>query len=141
MTGTWACVWYAGRGKNVLTPPPVALLLAFSFQTISLAMVAPEAVSLVPPQPSANGLDAEKSTCGWPSATPAAEPLSPAAQQTVTPRLAAAWKALSNCVIACAVQFDSADPQLIEMTDGLLTLSWTAVVIASRKPWLVFGAK
>jgi hypothetical protein len=56
-------------------------------------MVVPDTVSLVPPQPSANGLDAGKSTCGLPSVTPSAEPLSPAAQQTVTPRLAAAWKA------------------------------------------------
>src|ERR1035438_4579707 len=76
-----------------------------------------------------------------PSPTPSPEPLSPAATQIVTPMLAAAWNAWSNCVMAWAVQFDSAEPQLIEITEGLLTLSWTAIVMASRKPLLVFGAK
>jgi hypothetical protein len=76
-----------------------------------------------------------------PSLTLSPEPVSPAAAQTVTPMAAAAWKAWSNWVIACWVQFDSAAPQLIEITEGRLTLSCTAVVIASRKPWLVLGAK
>ena len=35
----------------------------------------------------------------------------------------------------------SASPQLIEITDGPLWASCTAVVIASRKPAVVFGAK
>src|SRR5574337_1810548 len=124
--GTFAAAWYAGGGKKTLTPPPVALSVP-SFHTVSDAIDAPDAISLVPPQPSAYGLDAGKSTCGLPSATPSPEPLSPAAQQTVTPIVAAAWNAWSNWVIDCAVQFDSAEPQLIE--------------IASRKPWSVLGAK
>src|SRR4051812_27054592 len=141
MGGTLAAFWYAGTAKKPLTPPPVALVFAFSFHTTSSLIALPAALIRVPPQPSANGLEAGKSTCGLPSPTPSVEPLSPAAQHTVTPIAAAAWNAWSNCVIACAVQFDSAEPQLIEITDGLLTLSCTAVVIASRKPWLVFGAK
>jgi len=32
-------------------------------------------------------------------------------------------------------------PQEIETTDGLRTVSWIAVVIASRNPAVVFGAK
>ena len=94
----------------------------------------------VPPQASACGLDAGKSTCDRPSVTPSFEPLSPDAQHTVTPSTAAAWKAWSNCVIACFVHCASGAPQLIEITDGA-RLSWTAVVIASRKPRSVFGAK
>ncbi len=134
--------WYAGSGKKALTPPPVALVVAPSFHTVSDAIVvALLASSLVPPQASTLGLEAGKSTCTWPSATPSDEPLSPAATQTVTPIAAAAWKAWSYCVIACAVQVDSAPPQLIEITEGLLTLSCTAVVIASRKPCVVLGAK
>jgi hypothetical protein len=133
-------LWYAGSAKKPLTPPPVALLLP-SFHTTSELIVLPVASSLVPPQPRANGLDAGKSTCTLASFTPSAEPLSPLAQHTVTPIAAAAWNAWSNCVIACAVQPDSGAPQLIEITDDLFTLSCTAVVIASRKPWLVLGAK
>ena len=98
--GTPAFAWYAGRAKKPLTPPPVALLVGFSFQTTSSAIFLPDAVSLVPPQPSANGLEAGKSTCGWLSLMLSAEPLSPAAAQTVMPIVAAAWNAWSNCVIA-----------------------------------------
>ena len=39
------------------------------------------------------------------------------------------------------VQEDSGPPQLIEMTEGLFVVSWIAVVIASRKPASVLGAK
>src|SRR5262249_47758420 len=114
-------------------------------------MVVPEATNFVPPQPSANGLDAGKSTWARPSgASPnganrsgfsSPEPASPEAQQTVTPRAAAAWKASSNCFMAWSVQFFSGLPQLIETTEGLLTLSWSARVTASRNPCDVFGAK
>src|SRR5712671_4986156 len=118
-------------------PPPVALLSEDSFQTTSLAIVVPAAVSLVPPHPKANGLDAGKSTCAIPSPTPSPEPLSPDAQQTVTPSAAAVCRAWSNDVIACSVQLLSGPPQLIEMTDGLLVVSWTAKVTASS-PCLQF---
>ena len=57
------------------------------------------------------------------------------------PIVAAAWKAESNAVSDCGVQDDSGPPQLIEMTEGLFFLSWIAVVIASRKPASVLGAK
>jgi hypothetical protein len=55
--GTFALDWYAGRANWLLTPPPVPPLRWF--QTTSLVMVAPLPSSLVPPQASANGLDAE----------------------------------------------------------------------------------
>ena len=57
------------------------------------------------------------------------------------PRCEPAWKAWSYCVIACAVQFDSAEPQLIDSTDGLFTVSIAAWLIASRNPASVLGAK
>ena len=53
-----------------LTPPPVAPLSAPSFQTTSLLIAAPVVSIVVPPQPIAKGLDAGKSTCAFPSATP-----------------------------------------------------------------------
>src|ERR1700733_368525 len=60
---------------------------------------------------------------------------------TVMPMVAAAWNASSMAVIACAVQVDSGPPQLMEMTDGRLVVSWIAVVMASRKPASVLGLK
>src|SRR5438874_543268 len=140
-TGTPAAAWYAGTPKTSLTPPPVALVAGFSFQTVSLVMAAPAPTSFVPPQPSANGLEAGKSACCFPSAAPSPEPPSPDAQQTVTPRAAAVWNAWSKFAIAWPVQFFSGLPQLIEMTDGLWAASWVAIVIASRNPLIVFGAK
>src|SRR5262245_19602274 len=133
-------LWYAGTGKKSLTPPPVALS-ADSFQTTSLEIVFPEAVSSVPPQPKTKGLDAGKSTCAFPSSTPSPEPLSPDAQQTVTPKAAAVCNDWSNEVIACAVQLLSGPPQLIEITDGLFVVSWIAMVMASKKPLSVLCAK
>src|SRR5262245_27700210 len=83
--GTPAAAWYFGTAKKSLTPPPEALLVGFSFQTVSLVIVDPDPTSFVPPQPSAKGLDAGKSACCFPSPAPSCEPLSPDAQQTVTP--------------------------------------------------------
>src|SRR5437867_970398 len=57
--GTLALDWYAGRGKILLTPPPVPPFPWF--QTTSLVMVLPEPSNFVPPHASANGLDAGKS--------------------------------------------------------------------------------
>ena len=131
--GTLAFACQEGRGKTLLTPPPVApSLFAISFHTTSDAIVVPFATSLVPPQASTWGLDAGKSTL-FP-VPPSPDPLSPEAAVMVTPSAAAAWQALSRAVIACGVQADSCAPQLIEMTLGLLVLSWTAVEIASMKP-------
>src|ERR1700730_15432778 len=121
-------------------PPPVAVS-ADSFQTTSLEILLPLVASFVPPHPSAKGLDAGKSTCAIPSPTPSPEPLSPAAQQTVKARTSAVLNAWSNEFIACAVQLLSGPPQLMDMTDGLLVVSWIAIVIASRNPLSVFGAK
>src|SRR5215469_629299 len=104
-------------------------------------MVVPETLRVVPPQPRAYGLDAGKSTWSRPSPTPSEAPLSPAAQQTVTPSVPASWNAWLICCCAWAVHEDSGPPQLIEMTDGALVVSCTAVVMASRKPWSVLGAK
>src|SRR5581483_1827064 len=114
----------AGRAKNVLTPPPLAPLVASpSFHTSSLAMAVPLAWRLVPPQARAYELEAGKSTWLPPSVSPSLEPLSPEATHTVMPIAAAAWKAWSMAVIACCVQVDSGPPQLIEITEGLRTSS------------------
>src|SRR5262245_15187492 len=111
----------------------------------------PEAdpTSFVPPQHSAEGLEPGKSAWARPSGTSpnwaswsgfsSPEPASPAAQQTDTPSAAADWNAWSNAVIACWVQFFSGLPQLIEITDGLLVVSWIAIVMASRNPLVVLG--
>src|SRR5580692_2324836 len=107
-----------GSGNTSLNPPPPAPPLGRSSQTTSLTIFPFEACSEVPPQPKANELDAGKSTWFLPSLTPSEEPLSPEATQTVTPTAAAASKASLKLVMACAVHSDSADPQLIEMTDG-----------------------
>src|SRR5580698_9743550 len=47
-----------GVAKKLLTPPPLAPPLVPSFQTTSLEMLLPLNCRLVPPQPSANGLEA-----------------------------------------------------------------------------------
>jgi hypothetical protein len=104
-------------------------------------MTPPAAESFVPPQATTFGLVAGKSAWALPSFTPSRDPSSPAAQKTVTPSAPASWKAWSIACIACAVHCDSAAPQLIEMIDGARTWSWTAMVMASRKPRSVFGAK
>ena len=44
-------------------------------------------------------------------------------------------------VRSLAVQVLSGPPQLIEMTDGLFTVSWAALVIAVDEALVVFGAK
>src|SRR5271168_2533769 len=102
----------AGVAKKLEMPPPLAPPLAPSFHTVSLAMLLCAARRLVPPQASANGLEAGKSTWSAPSLTPSEEPLSPDATHTVMPMVAAAWSASSMAVIACAVQLDSGPPQL-----------------------------
>ena len=73
-----------------LMPPPVAPPLTPSFQTVSLVMLAPEERKVVPPQASTKALEAGKSQWARPSSTWSREPSSPAAQQTVTPIVAAA---------------------------------------------------
>ena len=104
------------------------------FHTTSLVIDAPEARSEVPPQPSACGADAGKSTCCAPSVEPSVEPLSPAAAVTEIPSVPASVNACSICWRACAVHESSGPPQLIDSTDGLLVVSCTAVVIASMNP-------
>src|SRR5437764_1088623 len=126
----------------LLTPPPVAPCP--SFQTISLEIVDPEPVSFVPPQANANGLAAGKSTCGRPSracgSRMSEDPSSPAEQQTVTPRAAASCRAWLNAFRAWLVLASSGEPQLMEMTEGLRTLSCSAAVTAVRKPSSVLWA-
>ena len=78
----------------------------------------------------------------WPSVIGKSdEPLSPAAQQTVTPRSAASCMTSLKALRDWSVQASSGAPQLIEITEGLRTLSCRAALIASRKPWSVLGAK
>src|SRR5580698_2428177 len=140
--GTLAFACQVGIGKVPLTPLPVApSLLERSFHTTSLEIVLPLIFSVVPPQASAYGLDAGKSTWSSPSVTPSVEPSSPAATQTLTPTAAAACSALLNDCSDCAVQLDSGPPQLIDRIDGLFTVSFTAWLMASRKPASVLGAK
>src|SRR5262249_7153528 len=139
--GTCAFPCQSGSGNTSLTPPPVAPPLAPAFQTTSLLIALPLTSRCVPPHARTYRDAAGKSTCAWPSLTPSPEPLSPEAQQTVTPSAAASWNAWSNAWSAWAVQADSGAPQLIERTDGVWRWSCIAVVIASRKPRSVFGAK
>src|SRR5256885_2621621 len=118
----------AGRANTVLTPPPVAPSLALvSFHTTSLAIDAPLAVSLVPPHASAYGLEAGKSTCGWPSLSPSPQPLSPAATVTGTPSAAASSSA--GCIASRARpgQPSSGPPQLIQITEGVRPASCGAL--------------
>src|SRR5579859_19389 len=133
--------WKLGVAKTALTPPPPAPPFAPSFQTDSAEIAPPDASRLVPPQARTWGLEAGKSTWSAPSVTPSLEPLSPLATVTVTPITAAAWNAEPYELRDWAVHDDSGPPQLIEITEGLLTVSWAAVVMASRKPASVFGAK
>src|SRR6185369_289183 len=93
--GTPASACQDGRANSSLTPPPPApSLAAVSFQTTS---------ELIPPQASACGLEAGKSTCGCPSSTASPLPLSPAAAQTVMPSAAASAIAASIAERPCAV--------------------------------------
>ena len=69
------------------------------------------------------------------------EPESPAAAQIVTPSRTPAWNASSMARSDCLVQSLSAAPQLIEITDGARSSSWTAASTALRKPCEVLGAK
>src|SRR5881394_1041785 len=103
--GTFAPDWYGGTGKTLLIPPPVVPFDAC--QTTSLEMLEPLARSVVPPQARACVAEAGNKTCCRPSPTLSADPLSPEAQHTVMPRLAAAAKAPSMLVIACAAHVDS----------------------------------
>ena len=108
-------------------------------------MAVPEPRSFVPPHASAKGLDAGKSTCGFPSRSLgfriSDEPSSPEEQQTVTPSAAASSRARLKALSACGVLSSSVEPQLIEITEGLRTLSCRAVLTAARKPLSVFRAK
>ncbi len=98
-------------------------------------------ISSVPPQASAYGLEAGKST-----ATPLVElglsldPLSPAAAVTVVPSAAASEITEFIPVIDCAAHEFSGPPQLMETTTGV-GVAWIASEIASMNPWSVLGAK
>ena len=133
-----------GRPNWSLTPPPPApSFAAVSFHTTSelITPVDGSASSLVPPQASACGLDAGKSTCTWPSLTASPLPLSPEATHTVMPSTAASAIAASMAERPWAVQESSDWPQLIEMAMGA-GLACAASEIASTKPWSpLFGAK
>src|ERR1700742_812539 len=127
-------------------PPPPALDCVFSFHTTSVVILLAATVIFVPPHARTFGLDAGKSACARPSGVPLSgfwspEPASPAATQIVTPSAAALWNAWSNESSDCVVHELSGPPHEIEITDGLCVVSWIAIVIASRKPLSVFGAK
>src|SRR5689334_2038742 len=142
--GTPALAWKDGRAKWSLTPPPPApSLAAVSFQTTSELIVPVDgsAMSLVPPQASACGLDAGKSTCDRPSLTASPLPLSPEATHTVMPIAAASAIAASMAERPWAVHESSDWPQLMEIAMGA-GVAEAAAEIASTKPWSpLFGAK
>ena len=117
-------------------------MAAVSFHTTSelITPVAGSARSLVPPQASAYGLDAGKSTCGCPSPAASPLPLSPEATQTVMPSAAASAIAESMASRPCAVHESSDCPQLIEIAIGA-GVACAASEIASMKPLSLFGAK
>src|SRR5262249_58889240 len=118
----------------LLPPPPPAPPRSPSFQTCSLLMVVPDPSNFVPPQARAKGLEDGKSVCGFLSLKrlPCAsvngrseEPLSPEAQQIVTPSVAASWRIRLKALRYCCVEKggSSGPPQLIEITEGLRMLS------------------
>ena len=90
-----------------------------------------ETVRSVPPQPSTCGLEEGKSTWLAPSETPSVEPESPEATVMVTPSAAADWMVLSKLVSDAVSQEDSGPPQEMEITEGLLVVSWIAAEMAS----------
>ena len=103
-----------GEIKDPADPPP-----EWSSQTTSSVIFVPETRSAVPPQPSAKGLEAGKSTAAWSGLLGSSrEPLSPEAAQRVTPMEAASWRIWSICFVGGSVEF-SAEPQLDEITLGL----------------------
>ena len=57
-----------------------------SFQTTSLVIVVPLALSLVPPHASTLGLEAGKSAWAWPSFTPSLDPSSPGGDRDRDPQ-------------------------------------------------------
>src|SRR5579862_1154085 len=144
LAGTPALACQLGRENWSETPPPPAPSFeAVSFHTTSelTTPVAGSASNLVPPHPSAWGLDAGKSQCTWPSLTASPLPLSPAATHTVIPRAAASAIAESIACRPWSVQESSDSPQLIEIAIGV-GLADVAAAIASTKPWSpLFGAK
>src|SRR5271169_5537341 len=79
----------AGRGKTVLTPPPVAppppALSPGDCHQVTSWTLDPDFFSIVPPTPSAFGLELGKSIWAWPSLTWSPEPSSPAETQVVMP--------------------------------------------------------
>ena len=98
-------------------------------------------ISRVPPQPSAFGLEAGKSTfTALALFGSSLLPLSPAATVTVTPSTAPSAIAEFIADRLCADQEFSGPPQLIETTIGVgvACIAWE---IASTNPWSVLGAK
>src|SRR5271165_3063956 len=86
---------HCGRGKTVLTPPPVAPLWPLPVrrpgdchQTCSVTFGGVP-VSIVPPTARANGLELGKSTCALPSVNSSPDPSSPADTHVVIPTTAA----------------------------------------------------
>src|SRR5450755_1236006 len=108
-------------------------------------MFGPLAISVVPPTPSTNGLEAGKSACARLPPPWSREPSSPEAQHIVTPFAAAAANAWLAWRIAIAVQAlcgsSSGLPYEQEITDGSLVPSVRIAVIASTQPRSVNSVK
>src|ERR1700722_12764801 len=120
---------HAGRGKTVLTPPPVAppppdRWPGFSHQVISLTFD-PDCFNIVPPTPSAFGLELGKSIWAWLSLIWSPEPSSPDEMQAVMPSNRAALSRSSMACTAFADQLGSSspNPQLHESATGLAVMT------------------
>src|SRR6266571_4842096 len=112
---------HAGRGKIVLTPPPVepppfnVLRPGVSHHVTSLT-AEPDFLSIVPPTLKTCGLQLGKSVWAPPSSTWSPEPSSPDEMQVVMPSKRVAFNRSLMAVTAFEDQpgSSSASPQLIE---------------------------
>src|SRR5271167_2624474 len=131
----------AGLSNFMLTPPPVEPPPSFSVRwpgashQVTSFTDAPDCSNMVPPMPSANGLELGKSTWALPSSSWSPDPSSPEETQIVIPSKRAAFK---RSLIASIAPLDqplssSANPQLTDSTAGL-----SAITLLSRftqPPW------
>jgi hypothetical protein len=121
---------HVGRGKRVLTPPPVApppllvLRPGVSHQVTSFTLV-PDVINVVPPTSRVNGLQAGKPTWALPSSIWSPEASSPDETQVVMPSKRAAFNRSLMAATALVDQpgSSSANPQLIESTAGFAAIT------------------
>src|SRR5271170_2434433 len=108
---------HGGRSKMVLTPRPLEIFPP-SPQMLSDSMAEEEALRWEPPTAVTQGLDAGKSTAGWPFDIPSVRPWSPEEASTVMPRSDALFNSAFMDVMVSRLQVGSGPPQLTERTEG-----------------------